>query len=363
MIFKHNTLNFRGQSIYIGIDVHKKMWTVSIYTDEFEHKTFTSPPKVKVLVGYLHRNFPGAIYRCAYEAGYSGYWICEDLRKEAIECIVVNPSDIPSREKERRFKNDRIDSRKLARSLRNGELEGIYVPSRERLEDSSLVRMRYLIVKKLSRTKNQIKAMLNFYGLGVDESEIKSNWSKKYVSRIETTTFSQLSGNTALRVLLQVVPLGEEYKHLRNTILELTKQIRLLSHSNTYRDDVKNLITVPGISMLTAMILLTELNNIGRFKTLDKLTSYVGIVPGEHSSGESEQVTGISHRGNSMLRRILIESSWVAVKKDPALLMSYKSYCKRMCKNKAIVKIARKLLSRIRYVLLNKQSYVMGVIN
>ena len=89
----------------------------------------------------------------------------------------------------------------------------------------------------------------------------------------------------------------------------------------------------------------------------------MGSIPGEDSSGDMERTTGISPRRNPYLRNILIESSWMAVRKDPALLMAFSKLSKRMPKNRAIVRIARKLLSRIRYVLRNQESYETCVVS
>lgn len=82
-----------------------------------------------------------------------------------MDSIVVNPGDVPTKESEKARKNNKIDTRKLARSLRSGDLHGIYVPSREAQEDRSLVRMRQTLVKKQTRVKNEIKAFLLFYGV------------------------------------------------------------------------------------------------------------------------------------------------------------------------------------------------------
>ena len=120
--------------------------------------------------------------------------------------------------------------------------------------------------------------------------------------------------------------------------------------------------TIPGISTLTAMTLLTELYEITRFPSLDELSSYVGLIPETRGSGEKEYTGEITGRRHSQLRCLLIEASWVAVRKDPALLMAFHQSCKRMRKTKAIVKIARKLLNRIRYVLKNRMEYVPAVV-
>lgn len=349
-------LDFKGQQIYVGMDIHKKSWSICILTEEFEHKTFSQPSEVGILVNYLKRNFPGASYKSVYEAGYCGFWIHDRLQEHGVQCVVVNPADVPTKDKERRKKTDRVDCRKLARSLRNGELEGIYVPSRPKVEDRSLIRTRHGMVKKQTRCKNQIKSILQFYGIQIPEELSNSHWSKRFITWIEAIRMERASGNFALKAHL------EELNHMRKLIADITHAIRTLANSEEYRQNVRLLKTVPGISTLTAMTLLTELYDVDRFKNFDKLCSYVGLIPDTASSGETDKIIGITNRRNGQLRGILIESSWVAVRKDPALLMAFNALCKKMPKTNAIVRIARKLVNRIRYVLKNQQEYVSAVI-
>jgi len=354
---KINKLDFTGQQIYVGMDIHKKSWSISILTEKFEHKTFTQPPDVGTLMNYLKRNFPGATYKCVYEAGYCGFWIHDSLKEHGAECLVVNPADVPTKDKERRSKTDRVDCRKLARNLRSGEIKGIYVPSRPKVEDRSLIRTRQSMVKKQTRCKNQIKSILQFYGIQIPEEVAAGTcWSRRFIDWIEAISMERASGNFALKVHL------EELNNMRKILADLTHGIRSLANSEEYRQNVRVLKSIPGISTLTAMTLLTELYEISRFKNFDKLCSYVGLKPDTDSSGEKERDTGITKRRNVQLRGILIESSWVAVRKDPALLMAFNTLCKRMPKTNAIVRIARKVLNRIRYALKNQQEYVPAVV-
>ena len=349
-------LDFTGQQIYVGMDIHKKSWSISIFTDQFEHKTFSQPPEVGVLVNYLKRNFPGAAYKSVYEAGYSGFWIHDRLQERGIQCLVVNPADVPTKDKERAGKTDRVDCRKLARSLRNGDIEGIYVPTRPKVEDRSLLRTRNSMVRKQTRCKNQIKSILSFYGIDIPDDFINGYWSKRFINWIESVQMERASGNLSLKIHL------DELKHLRHIIAEMNRAIRALANSDDYRNNVRILKTVPGISTLTAMMLLTELYDINRFKTLDKLCSYVGLIPDTDSSGAKDLKTGMTGRRNAQLRFVLIESAWTAVRKDPALMMAFNELCKHMTKTKAIVRIARKLLNRVRYVLKNQQEYATAVV-
>ncbi len=164
------------------------------------------------------------------------------------------------------------------------------------------------------------------------------------------------SGNMALHIHL------EELCHLRQIIAKLNRAILALARTDPYRAWIFLLKTIPGISTLTAMIVLTELYEITRFPSIDELCSYVGLIPDTQGSGDKEHVGGITQRHHSHMRWLLIEASWIAVRKDPVLMEAFQEYCKRMRKTKAIIKIAKKLLNRIRYVLKNQAEYVTGVI-
>ena len=222
-----------------------------------------------------------------------------------------------------------------------------------KVEDRSLVRTRQSMVRKQTRCKNQITSILFFYGITIPE---ESRWSRQFINWIESIRMEKASGDFALKAHL------EELTHLRQIIANLNRAILSLSRTEEYRADVLLLKSVPGISTLTAMILLTELADISRFSSLDKLASYAGLVPDIKSSGETEYSTGITFRRNAALRGLLIESSWVAVRKDPALIMAFNKLSMRMRKTQAIVHIARKLLNRIRFVLKNRQKYVSAVV-
>lgn len=356
---QYTKLDFTDQEIYIGLDIHKKNWTVSIFTEDFEHKTFSQNPRPELLINYLKRNFPGANYHSVYEAGYCGFWIHRELTNAGINNIVTNPADVPTKDKERKRKNNRVDSRKLARSLRNGDLDPIHVPKRELLEDRFLTRARRDAAKQLTRYKNKIKAALTFYGFYTPEYLKAANWSGSYIRWIESIVMTRESGKIALMNYLA------ELKHCRCRVAELTRHIRELAKQEPFRHKVELLTTIHGIGTITAMIFLTELGDIiRRFKNLDAMASYIGLVPGECSSGEEDDVTNtrITPRSHHYLRSILIESAWVAVRKDPALTMCYQQLIKRMSGQKAIIRIARKQLSRMRFVLKNNQPYVTGVI-
>ena len=351
-------LNFEGQSIFVGIDVHLSSWSVSVFTEKLHHKTFNQPPKAEVLSNYLKCNFPNASYLSAYEAGFCGLWVHYKLKELGIQNIVVNPADIPTTQKEKMRKSDAIDSNKLGRSLRNKELKEIYIPRPETLEDRSLVRVRSTIVKDMVRLKQRIKSMLYFYGIEYPDEFQQSNthWSKKILNWLKEIQLQYSTGTAALSLLISEAELQ------RNLLLEATKKLRILSKTEPYIKNMELITSVPGIGVVTGMLYLTEIEDISRFESTDKLAALVGIVPNCHSSGTTDKNGKITPRGHSFMRNALIESSWVAARIDPALSLAYYDYCKRMEPNKAIIRIGRKLLNRIYSVLKYQKIYEKGII-
>jgi transposase len=275
-----------------------------------------------------------------------------------INSIVVNPADVPTTGKERDQKNDPVDSRKLARSLKNGELKGIHVPTLKTLEDRTLVRTRATLVKDITRYKNRIKSFLHFHGIEIPEQFIKnkSHWSKRFIEWLDTIEMSEKSGKESIVIMVTIV------KNLRSILLETTRKIKALSCTEAYKKNVELLRGVPGIGLITSMMLLTELGGIERFGNTDQLGRCVGFVPSMHQSGENDKSGELSKRGHGVLRSALIESSWTAARMDPALMKSYCEYCQRMEPNEAIIRIAKKLLKRISYVLKNQKRYEFRVV-
>jgi len=344
-------LNFVNQHIYVGIDVHARRWVISIICGDLFLGSFSQDPESKILSNYLKKNYPGGIYHCVYETGFSGFWIYDELRSEGIDCIVVNAADVPTTHKEKDRKTDKVDSRKLARSLSRGELEGIFVHNKEHYEQRSLIRTRASLVKDQTRCKNRIKGLMKFFGIEITDDQIRTHWSNKYIQYLENLETEHLYAKVSLKSYL------EQLKYYRKLISDLTKQIRRLSQTEKYRQNLNLLKTIPGISTLTAMTLLVELGSIERFNNLDRLCGYIGLVPSEHSTGDDQKRNYMTKRGNCFLKGMIIESSWVAIRKDPVLLNCYTNLAKRMRKTRAIITISKKLISRIMYVLKQKQEY------
>ena len=145
-------------------------------------------------------------------------------------------------------------------------------------------------------------------------------------------------------------------------MLETTRKIKTLSETDAYQKNIELLKSIPGIGLITSMILLTEIGSIERFGNTDQLCRFIGFVPSMHQSGENDKSGRLTKRGHGILRSALVESSWIAARLDPALMKSYCEYCKRMESNEAIIRIAKKLLKRISYVLKNQKPYEFRIV-
>jgi transposase len=351
--------SFNNQSFYVGIDYHKKSWQVTILGEQYEHKTMSQNPDPDLLASYLKRNFPGGNYHAVYEAGFCGFESCRKLNQLGVNCLVIHPADVPTSEKEKLQKTDKSDSRKLARSLRSNEFEAIHVPDPELEADRALVRQRFRLVKDIGRTKNRVKSLLFQFGITIPDRFTASqtrHWSKVYINWLKELSIDRLS---LRQVLDNYIAIGESQ---RKDLLLLNKQVRDLSLTEAYRNNYILLLSVPGIGLMTAMTILVQIGDVGRFERLDDLCNYIGLVPKMYGSGEKMQVGKMIKRGRKELKIMLIEASWEAIRKDPALMLKFNELSKRMHKNKAIVRIARKMLSRIRFVLQNQQPYELSVV-
>lgn len=157
--------DFSGQNIYVGMDVHHKSWKVHIYSDEFELKSMSQEPGVDQLNNYLQTHYPGANYLLAYEAGFCGFWIQRLFTAKGINCKVIHAADVPTSGKEQLRKTDKVDSKKIAKGLKNGDLNFVYVPDIELELDRQLLRSRDNLTKDSTRIKNRVKATLKLHGI------------------------------------------------------------------------------------------------------------------------------------------------------------------------------------------------------
>lgn len=351
----HQKADFTNKNIYVGMDVHKKSWHITVFYEKDYLRGFTQVPSVNALETFLKREYPGANYLCGYEAGFSGFWVQRQLSQKGIPCAVLHPADIPQTGKDKIVKRDPLDSKKIAKALSSGDAIPIYVPEELMEQDRSIIRYRVRLQRDITRAKTRIKSLLFQFGVEIP-ARFEKSWSKNFVNWLIETDL--VNGYTRLTLNHMI----DQFQLLRQLLLKVNSDVRALQRSDRYKKQMTFLMSIPGIGPLTAITFLTEIGDIHRFSSFRKLNSFVGFYPMEHSTGEHDRKGNITIRKNAHLRRMMVEASWIAVRYDPALTQTYHEWKTRMTGKRAIIKIARKLLSRMRYVLVNETEYQRGIV-
>ena len=349
-----NKKSFKGQKIFIGIDVHKKNWDVAIAPEIGIVKRHPQKASAKELFDFLKKHYPDGDYLAVYESGFSGYSTYYALKEAGIECIVIHAADVPTTQYEEVMKTDRVDSVKLVRSLKAGLLKGIYIREKENIDDRSVVRIRKTIQKQLSGYKARVKHMLHCNGVSLPERFEKpgSHWSKAFIKWLKEDVRLLSSTRNSLDLLIRQV------ETIRMTLLEATKMMRNLSQTERYKRKFDLLMTVPGIGVAVSMCILTEVYDVKRFHNENQFAAYLGLIPTSHSSGDKVAHGEMTFRGNKQLGPMIIEAAWITICKDAGLGSLYLRYKERMKPQEAIVRIARKLSNIIYTILKNEKEYV-----
>ena len=353
-------ISFEGQRIFIGIDVHKRNWSVAVSTETGCVRTHSQKASAQTLLDFLQGNYPGADYVAVYEAGFTGFSTYYALSDLGIKCLVIHAADVPTTQYENVMKTDRIDAVKLVKALRAGLLRGIYVRPKQSVDDIGVVRIRQCVLRDQNRYKVRIKHKLMTNGVEMPEcfeGPRGARWSRVFINWLKQDATLMSGTRTSMDLLIS------QLERMRSAQLEANRELRRLSQTERYRQGHDLLCSIPGIGTVVAMTILTEVCDITRFSNERQFASWMGLVPTCHSSGEKVSHGEKTFRGNKQLGPALIEASWVAIKTDAGLAAAFGSLCRRMKRQEAIVRIARKLSNIIFAVLKNRTRYVPYVFN
>jgi transposase len=287
---------------FVGLDVHKESIAIAVADGDGSPpaEVATIPNDTAALLKRLRKLGLGRQLRCCYEAGPTGYGLQRALAQAAIECIVVAPSLVPRKAGDR-VKTDRRDALNLARYLRSGDLTEVHVPDAATEAMRDLERCRD-DAKRAERTaRHQLSKFLLRHGRIYQG---KTAWTGMHLDWVRGQVFEHEAHN---RVLVESV---QTVDNATARVARLTKDIVELVESWSLRPLVKALQALRGVQVVTAVVLAAELGDFARFASAPALMAYLGLVPSEHSSGETHKRGRITRTGNGHVRRILVESAW-----------------------------------------------------
>jgi transposase len=291
---------------YVGLDVHKETIAVAVAlpgrTEPQSRGEIRHTRKaVGKLIERLSKEFEGRVLLLCYEAGPCGYGLYRQILGAGHACEVVAPSLIPKKAGER-VKTDRRDALKLARYLRGGDLTAVWVPDEEQEAMRDLCRARGDMKSQECKARQQLNAFVLRHGHHWPAN--KTRWTATHYNWLESLKFTHDWQQVVLQEYIDAV------KAASWRVAALMGQMQRVLPQWRLAPVVDGLTALRGIDKLSAMTLLAELGDISRFQSPRQLMAYLGLVPGEHSSGGRRRQGAITLTGNSHARRTLVESAW-----------------------------------------------------
>lgn len=288
---------------YVAMDTHKKQHRIALVypNDELiiEFSVKNTPTEIRKMVRKIKRNAPGKVKFC-YEAGVCGFTLQRRIEALGCTCSVIAPSLIPRKPGERK-KTDRRDAKKLLGLSMADMLTEVYPPDEQQEAARELTRCRGAAQENLKRIRHQLQKMLVRHGYVFIDGQ---HWTQKHLRWLGAVEFDQ--------PLLQEVfdCYFTEMRHCLQRVKTLDRELEKLAQSEDYREVVGILRCFYGIETLTAITIIAEVFDFGRFASARDFMSYLGLTPSESSSGEKEHKGSITKTGNKRARRLLTEAAW-----------------------------------------------------
>ena len=298
----------------IGIDVHSETYSISTYNPQTE--TFigecTVEADARTVIRYVSKlrketAIPVSI-EIGYEAGPTGFGLKRELEKAGIRCHVMAPTSIYRPAAGVRVKTDARDARSLAKAVYWGSYSEVMPLSEEDEAYRDYIRMRDDRNEELKRAKQHLLSFLLRRG---KQYQGKNYWTRMHMSWLKKIEFENPVDQLTFKEYLN------ELTRLMDAIALLDARMEEFSRNDRYAENVSKLRCFAGIDTHTAMVMLTEIGDYSRFESAEAFSSYLGLTPGEHSSGKSTMKTGITKAGNAHCRRSLCESANALARSNP----------------------------------------------
>lgn len=346
----------KDYDIFFGVDVDKNSFSFTIGDSNNMLRSKKIPSSPEQFHNYIQNNYAQKRVICAYEAGPTGFHLHDYLTEKGIPCLVVAPSSI-RKASNARVKNNRIDSKHIAQNLRSGELTSIRVPQGVYRELRHLVSIRETYAFFQKATKQRIKGLLLYANLYPSIKDPDSRWAKRYIEQLK-----QIKCSDAVRNRLNMLLTDLEYSR-KQTLYILKETESFCEKNKDINRHIKYLRSIPGVGFIVSTSLLGRIGDPNNLKNVRELAGFVGLVPSEHSTGDTVNRGNITHLGNQTLRFLLVEAAWVAIRKNTELGQFYHRVKQRhhpqYAAKKAITAVARKLTYIIYSVLKEQRNFIV----
>jgi transposase len=312
---------------YVGIDLHRKTVVIAMVSDDGEA---VRPRRFKCseagrIIKYLSGHSP---FRAVIEASSSYRWLY-DLLSAHGEVVLAHPLRLRAIWSGR-AKTDELDSMELAKLLRADLIPRSYVPPAEYLALRDLTRARAKLVMQRAEAVSSLRALLARANIEPPYRKISGPCGRAWLSEVDL-------GEAAGSVRDELV---ERVAHFERAIAGMDR--RLAGAADRFPER-EALTCLYGIGEYSALLIVAELGEPGRFSRAEQVGAYSGLTSRVRQSGETERRGPISKEGSPWLRWILVEAAPKVIRKDEALRRFYDRIRKRSGWRRARVAVARKL--------------------
>jgi len=291
--------------IYVGLDVHKESYTVCCYSIKEDKVQYQQKigPDYKMILKYLEqtrKHYEEEVeFICGYEAGCLGYTLYHQLTDRGVNCVILAPTTMAIMNNNR-VRTDKRDASNIARCLAFHTYSAVHIPTAEDEAVREYIRMRDAQKKALKVIKQQILSLVLRHGYRFDGG--KNYWTIKHVAWLKSLKLGGVLQEGLDEYLIT-------FNYLMDKIKRLEQRIEEFAEEERYREKVKKLQCLIGVKTYTALSVIVEIGDFKRFSKAEKMAAFVGLVPGEDSSGEKQRRGGITKAGNSHVRKLLVESA------------------------------------------------------
>jgi transposase len=325
---------------YVGIDVHKKMCQAAILDEDGtlldEIRFANTPEEIEEFSGKLS-TFRDEVKAVVESTGNLWIQIHDRLEEHGFDVALSNPAKTRLIA-EAKVKTDKVDARTLAALLRADMLPTCYVPGEELRSRRELLRHRLNLVKIRTGVKNRVHGLLDKHGLRMPGT---TPFSKENIAWLREQNFGFMDDAIVRSDLAVLEAVDGQVTLIEDKIATIAAEDRR----------VRLLMTMTGVGYFTAMLVMAEVGDVGRFRGDKEFASWMGLVPSVHQSGEKTRIGGVSGPGNKRLRWALVECAQAAVRFDPRFGGMYERVSRRRGKGCAVVAVAHEM-ARIMYFML-----------
>lgn len=326
---------------YIGVDLHKKTCYITVMDKEGAIKKQTEISTDVDKVRKFFKKYQGM--KVAVESTMNWIPFYENLESLGCNVLLSNPLQTKAIASAR-IKNDKVDSRVLADLLRTNLLPTAYIQPREIRDLKELVRQRINYVELRTRIKNKIHSVLFKTNI---KHEFSNLYGKRGMEFLKTIELRNIFREELNRYLVTLELLNKQIKELEENIEKNAKE--------DY--DCKLLMTIPGISFFGSLVIKSEIGDIERFASANKLCAYAGLIPSTYQSAEKTRFGRITKRGSKWLRKSMVDAVTSGSRNQNKISIFYRKLKKNKGTGKAKVAAARKLCSVVFAILKDKQPF------